>query len=61
MEHLFLKGICVGFLRGIKTVTVKYTLVAAAGRTDIAAGIAADTLGKLTLPESETLLRTQTL
>ena len=61
MEHLLLEGIGVCFLCGIKTVTVKYTLIAAAGRTYITACIAADAFGQLALPEREPLLRCHAL
>ena len=43
MEHLFFKGIHIGFLRAAKLITVKHTFTAAAGRTYIPAGITADT------------------
>ena len=57
MEHLLLKGIHICLLRAVKLIAVKYALAAAAGRTDISAGIAADAFAKLTLEISKTLLR----
>src|SRR5699024_7422938 len=57
MEHLLLKGIGIGFLAAVKLIAVKHAFQAAAGRTDIPAGVAADTFGKLFLPEREPLLR----
>ena len=43
MEHLFLKGIHICLLGAVELVAVKNAFAAAACRTDITAGIAADT------------------
>ena len=56
MIHLLLNlvGISLACYRSIRL--IKNALLAAARRANIAAGIATDTLGKLTLPEGKTLL-----
>ena len=61
MEHLLLKGIRICLLCTVELVAVKYTLAAAAGRTDISAGIAADALAQFALEISKTLLRAHRL
>ena len=61
MEHLLLKGIGIRLLIAVILAAVEDTFAAAAGRTHIAAGVAADTFGKLLLPEMKTLLRTHGL
>ena len=43
MEHLLFERVHVCFLRTVKLIAVEYTFTAAACRTDITAGIAADT------------------
>ena len=43
VEHLFFKGVHICFLCTVKLIAVEYTFTAAACRTDITAGIAADT------------------
>ena len=57
MEHLLLKGVRVGLLGGVEAVAVEHALVAAAGRAHVPAGVAADALGELALPEGKTLVR----
>ena len=57
MEHLLLKGVRVGLLGGVEAVAVEHALVAAAGRTHVPAGVAADALGEFALPEGKALLR----
>ena len=43
VEHLLFKGVHISFLGTVKLVAVKYTFSAAACRTYVSAGIAADT------------------
>ena len=61
MEHFFLKGIGICFLRTVKLVAVENAFAAAAGRTDISAGIAADTFTQFTLEISKFFFRFHSL
>ena len=49
VEHFLLEGIHVCFLCAVKLGAVKYAFAAAAGRTCITAGVAADAFAKLLL------------
>ena len=61
MEHIFLKSICICFRSNAGFCIVEYTGTAAACRTYVAAGITADTFGKLASPEFKTFLCTHGL
>ena len=56
MKHLFFKRITVCFLGTVKFCAVKHTFSAAAGRTDVSAGIAADTFAQFFLEEFKSFL-----
>ena len=56
VEHLFFKRIHVCFLGAVKFGAVKYTFAAAACRTDIAAGITADTFAQFLLEKFKSFL-----
>ena len=57
VEHFLLEGIHVCFLCAVKLGAVKYAFAAAAGRTCITAGVAADAFAKLLLEKREALFR----
>ena len=57
VEHLLLEGIYICLLGAVKLVAVKYTFTAAACRTGISAGIAANAFAKLALEIRKFLLR----
>src|SRR5699024_6271232 len=61
VEHLLLEGVHIGLLGTVELVAVKYAFSAAACRTYISAGIAADTFAQLFLEECELLFRAHSL
>ena len=57
MEHFLFKGVYVRFLGAVEFCTVKDAFAAAARRTDIPAGVAADTFAELALEVGEPFFR----
>ena len=61
VEHFFFKAICGRFVLNTGVGVIENTLLAGASGTSIATCVAADTLRKLVLPESESLVGSHSL
>ena len=53
MEHLLFEAVGRGLVGNARIRVIKHALLARAGGTDVAAGVAADAAGKLPAPEGK--------
>jgi hypothetical protein len=61
VEHLFFKAVCGRLVLNARAGVIENTLLAGTSGASVAASIATDTLGKLVLPESKSLIGSHSL